>query len=165
MPNIDEILGGARDAITVRRVYGEPIEQEGMTVVPAAAVRGGGGGGGDSDGNGGGGFGVAARPVGAYVIRDGEVRLAPGRRREPVALGWQVVVGARACSWRGRSAAGSRVVSAACRVRLPSVRLRERRRRDAERAHANGQPAKLRRQPSAVPRTRCWPSNRSRWTP
>ena len=43
MPNIDEILGGARDAITVRRVYGEPIEQEGVTVVPAAAVRGGGG--------------------------------------------------------------------------------------------------------------------------
>ena len=29
MPNIDEILEGARDAITVRRVYGEPIEQEG----------------------------------------------------------------------------------------------------------------------------------------
>jgi uncharacterized spore protein YtfJ len=65
VPNIDEILGGARDAITVRRVYGEPIEQEGMTVVPAAAVLGGGGGGGDSEGNGGGGFGVAARPVGA----------------------------------------------------------------------------------------------------
>jgi uncharacterized spore protein YtfJ len=65
MPNIDEILGGARDAITVRRVYGEPIEQDGLTVVPAAAVRGGGGGGADSEGNGGGGFGVAARPVGA----------------------------------------------------------------------------------------------------
>ena len=52
MPNIDEIIGGARDAITVRRVYGEPIEQEGVTLVPAAAVRSGGGGGGDSEGNG-----------------------------------------------------------------------------------------------------------------
>jgi uncharacterized spore protein YtfJ len=77
MPNIDELLEGARDTITVRRVYGEPIEQEGLTLVPAAAVRGGGGGGGDSEGNGGGGFGVAARPVGAYVIRDGEVAWRP----------------------------------------------------------------------------------------
>jgi hypothetical protein len=79
MPNIDELLGGAREAITVRRVYGEPIEQEEMTLVPAAVVRGGGGGGGDSEGNGGGGFGVMARPVGAYVIRDGAGRL--GARR------------------------------------------------------------------------------------
>jgi uncharacterized spore protein YtfJ len=91
VPNIDEILGGARDAITVRRVYGEPIEQEGMTVVPAAAVRGGGGGGGDSNGNGGGGFGVAARPVGAYVIRDGEVVWRPAVDVNRVVIGWQVV--------------------------------------------------------------------------
>jgi uncharacterized spore protein YtfJ len=91
MPNIDEILGGARDAITVRRVYGEPIEQEGMTVIPAAAVRGGGGGGGDLEGNGGGGFGVAARPVGAYVIRDGEVVWRPAVDVNRLVIGWQVV--------------------------------------------------------------------------
>lgn len=91
MPNIDEILDGARDAITVRRVYGEPIEQEDMTVVPAAAVRGGGGGGGDSEGNGGGGFGVAARPVGAYVIRDGDVLWRPAVDVNRITLGWQVV--------------------------------------------------------------------------
>jgi uncharacterized spore protein YtfJ len=91
VPNIDEILGGARDAITVRRVYGDPIERDGMTVVPAAAVRGGGGGGGDSNGNGGGGFGVAARPVGAYVIRDGEVVWRPAVDVNRVVIGWQVV--------------------------------------------------------------------------
>ena len=91
MPNVDEILEGARDALTVRRVYGEPIELEGMTVVPAAAVRGGGGGGGDSEGNGGGGFGVAARPVGAYVIRDGEVVWRPAVDVNRITLGWQVV--------------------------------------------------------------------------
>src|SRR4029453_2689066 len=91
MPNIDEILGGARDAITVRRVYGEPIEQEGLTLVPAAAVRGGGGGGGDLEGNGGGGFGVAARPVGAYVIRDGEVIWRPAVDVNRLVIGWQVV--------------------------------------------------------------------------
>ena len=91
MPNIDEILAGARDAITVRRVYGEPIEQGGTTLVPAAAVRGGGGGGGDSEQNGGGGFGLSARPVGAYVIRDGEVRWRPAVDVNRLTLGWQVV--------------------------------------------------------------------------
>jgi uncharacterized spore protein YtfJ len=77
MPNVDELLEGAREAITVKRVYGDPIEGDGATIVPAAAVRGGGGGGGDSEGNGGGGFGVQARPVGAWVIRDGDVTWKP----------------------------------------------------------------------------------------
>jgi uncharacterized spore protein YtfJ len=77
MPNVDEILGGARDAITVKRVYGDPVEGEGVTIVPAAAVGGGGGGGGDDEGNGGGGFGVKARPVGAWVIRGDEVAWRP----------------------------------------------------------------------------------------
>ena len=77
MPNVDEILEGARDAITVERVYGDPVEGEGVTIVPAAAVGGGGGGGGDDEGNGGGGFGVKARPVGAWVIRGDEVAWRP----------------------------------------------------------------------------------------
>ena len=77
MPNVDELLKGARDAITVKRVYGDPIEGEGITVVPAAVVRGGGGGGGDAEHNGGAGFGVQARPVGAWVIRDGEATWKP----------------------------------------------------------------------------------------
>jgi uncharacterized spore protein YtfJ len=63
--------------MTVKRVYGDPIEQEGVTVVPVAAVGGGGGGGGDSDNNGGAGFGLRARPVGAYVIRGDDVRWVP----------------------------------------------------------------------------------------
>ena len=74
---VDELLEGARDAISVRRVYGEPIERDGVTVVPAAMVFGGGGGGGDAEGNGGGGFGLAGRPVGAWVIRDSEVSWRP----------------------------------------------------------------------------------------
>lgn len=77
MANVDEMLAGARDAITVKRVYGEPIEAEGVTIVPAAKVMGGGGGGGDSENNGGGGFRVGARPVGAYVIKDGDVTWQP----------------------------------------------------------------------------------------
>ena len=67
----------ARDVLTVRRVFGEPVERDGVTVIPAANVRGGGGGGGDVEGNGGGGFGVAASPAGAYVIKEGRVRWEP----------------------------------------------------------------------------------------
>jgi hypothetical protein len=62
----------ARDVLTVRRVFGDPIERDGVTVIPAANVRGGGGGGGGEGPNGqgsGGGFGVSATPAGAYVIR------------------------------------------------------------------------------------------------
>jgi uncharacterized spore protein YtfJ len=86
MANVDELLEGARDAITVKRVYGDPIEQDGLTVVPAAAVRGGGGGGGDADHNGGGGFGLAATPVGAWVIRNGEATWKPAVDVNRVAL-------------------------------------------------------------------------------
>jgi len=67
----------ARDVLTVRRVYGEAIERDGVTIIPAANVRGGGGGGGDVQGNGGGGFGVSASPAGAYVIKEGRARWEP----------------------------------------------------------------------------------------
>jgi uncharacterized spore protein YtfJ len=75
--NVEELLSGARDAISVRRVYGDPIERDGVVVIPAAVVGGGGGGGGDNEDNGGGGFGLRARPVGAYVINNGEVTWKP----------------------------------------------------------------------------------------
>jgi len=72
-----EVLTGARDALTVKRVYGDAYERDGVTIIPAAAVRGAGGGGGGSGADGeegsGAGFGLQARPVGAYVIKDGEV--------------------------------------------------------------------------------------------
>jgi uncharacterized spore protein YtfJ len=77
MPDLDALLGGHRDAITVRRVYGDPIERDGVTVVPAAAVIGGTGGGGDAQGNEGGGFGLLARPVGVWEIRGDTVRWRP----------------------------------------------------------------------------------------
>jgi uncharacterized spore protein YtfJ len=77
MPDINELLGGAQDAITVKRVFGDAIETEGVTVIPAAKVGGGGGGGGDNENNGGGGFGLGARPVGAYVVKGDDVRWVP----------------------------------------------------------------------------------------
>ena len=44
MPTLDELLKGHRDAITVKRVFGESYEKDGVTVIPAAKVMGGGGG-------------------------------------------------------------------------------------------------------------------------
>ena len=75
--NVDEMLTGARDVMNVKRVYGDPIERDGVLVIPAAKVAGGGGGGGDSENNAGGGFGVRAVPAGAWIIRDGAVTWEP----------------------------------------------------------------------------------------
>ena len=69
MAGCKRVAGRSPDAINVKRVFGDPIETEGVTVIPAAKVGGGGGGGGDNENNGGGGFGLGARPVGAYVIK------------------------------------------------------------------------------------------------
>jgi len=97
--NVDELLSGARDAISVRRVFGDPIEHDGVMVVPVARVGGGGGGGSDAEHNGGGGFGLGARPVGVYVIKDGRVSWRPAVDPVRVAL---VVVAALALLLRAR---------------------------------------------------------------
>jgi uncharacterized spore protein YtfJ len=75
--DLDALLQGHRDAVNARRIYGDAVESNGVTVVPAAAVFGGTGGGGDAEGDGGAGFGLAGRPVGAFVIRGGEVTWKP----------------------------------------------------------------------------------------
>ncbi|HSC51115.1 MAG TPA: hypothetical protein VLD16_12700 [Gaiellaceae bacterium] len=93
MPDIDELLRGAQDAMAAKRVYGEPVEREGVTVIPAASVGGGGGGGGDNENNGGGGFGLKARPVGAYVVSGDKVEWKPAIDVQRMMVGWQVVAG------------------------------------------------------------------------
>ncbi len=89
--NVLETLSQARDAITVRRVYGDPYQEEGVTVIPAANVMGGGGGGGDQLGNGGAGFGIRAHPAGAWVIRDGDVRWRPAIDANRIVFMGQIV--------------------------------------------------------------------------
>lgn len=90
--NIDQMLTGARDAMRASIVFGEPVERDGMTVIPAAKVRGGGGGGGGSESSaGGGGFGLDARPAGAYVIRGGSVEWQPAIDVNRIVLGGQLV--------------------------------------------------------------------------
>jgi len=66
-----------------------------VTVIPAASVQGGAGGGsGEEDGKsgGGGGFGLRARPVGAYVIRGGDVYWESALDLNRVILGGRIVV-------------------------------------------------------------------------
>src|SRR5712691_380462 len=99
-----ELVADAKDAITVRRVFGEPVVRDGLTVIPAAAVRGGAGGGGgqDAEGSGGGGsgFGLTARPVGAYVMKDGDVRWEPALDLNRAILMGQVGFIVAVLAWR-----------------------------------------------------------------
>ena len=82
-----------RRVLRARDVFGKPVTSDGVTIIPVASVLGGGGAGGgeqpvDSDhgpstgGEGsqagaGMGFGLIARPVGAFEIRDGKTRWRP----------------------------------------------------------------------------------------
>lgn len=79
--NVTEVLNTTKDAITVKRVYGDPYEKDGLTVIPVATVGGGGGGGTGHDEKGeeneGAGFGMGVRPVGAYVIQGQQVTWRP----------------------------------------------------------------------------------------
>jgi uncharacterized spore protein YtfJ len=98
--DVKEAVEGARDAMTVKRVFGEPYERDGVTIIPAAAVRGGAGGGsgegtgpqGEGGRGGGSGFGLSARPVGAYVLREGAWEWQPAVDVTRVILGAQLVV-------------------------------------------------------------------------
>lgn len=74
----EDLLKRAGEDLSVRRVFGEPVEREGIVVIPVAvAVGGGGGGTGPQDQGAGGGFGGIVRGIGVYSIRDGQVRFIP----------------------------------------------------------------------------------------
>ena len=80
----NEILDRTAKAMAATTVFGPAHQHNGITVIPAATVRGGGGGGGGtrsgedpndakSDTGEGGGFGLMARPAGAIVINGDNV--------------------------------------------------------------------------------------------
>ena len=82
MQKFDEMIAQARDAMTVKRVFGDPYQHDGITLIPAASIRGGAGGGAgqspDEKSSGfGGGYGVMASPAGTYVIKGGSVQWVP----------------------------------------------------------------------------------------
>jgi uncharacterized spore protein YtfJ len=96
---VQRVIEQARDAITVGRVFGDPYEKNGVTVIPAARVQGaaGGGGGEGPDGQGmgsGSGFGVNARPAGALVINGEDVQWRPAIDVNRIILGGQLIAAA-----------------------------------------------------------------------
>jgi uncharacterized spore protein YtfJ len=99
--DVNELMQQTRDALTVTRLFGEPVERDGVTVIPVAVVRGGGGGGqgegqrpaGDGTGSGsGGGFGLEAKPAGVYVLEGNNVTWRPAVDVNRIVLGAQVVM-------------------------------------------------------------------------
>jgi uncharacterized spore protein YtfJ len=87
-----EFVGGMNEGSTVRRVFGDPIEKDGVLIVPVATLGGGVGGGegpsakaaGAADAEGkpapmswGGGGMWSAKPAGMYVLKNGEVSWVP----------------------------------------------------------------------------------------
>jgi uncharacterized spore protein YtfJ len=92
----EDIISQAKDSITVKRIFGDPIEKDGVTFVPAAKVGGGGGGGGgtgkEGDEGSGGGFGMQGRPVGAFVFKDGDWRWEPAIDVNRIVAGVMMVV-------------------------------------------------------------------------
>jgi uncharacterized spore protein YtfJ len=93
---VQDVIAQARDTLTVKRVFGEPYEKDGLIIIPAARVQGGVGAGGGEDPQGqgkgsGSGFAINARPVGAFIIRDGELSWRPAVDVTRITLGGQVV--------------------------------------------------------------------------
>src|SRR5678815_3028687 len=85
-----QVLQSAQDAITARRVFGEPFEADGATILPVAVVRGGGRGGARGQ-DGAIGYGLGARPAGVYVIRNGRVSWRPAVNVNMIVAGGQLV--------------------------------------------------------------------------
>ena len=95
--DFEEFVTEAREVLTVRRVFGEPFEKNGLTVIPVARVRGGAGGGGgegpDGTGKGSGsGMALSAGPVGVYVIRGDDLRWQPSVDLNRAIAGGQLVL-------------------------------------------------------------------------
>ncbi|WP_433444136.1 spore germination protein GerW family protein [Nonomuraea sp. CA-141351] len=99
--DIMKVVEQAQDTTTVRRVFGEPIQQGDLVVIPVARVLHGGGGGqgqgkdekGDESGSGsGGGFGLSATPAGVFVLKDGDVQWRPAVDVNRIVIGGQIVV-------------------------------------------------------------------------
>ena len=95
--DVQKTIEDAKDAMTVRRVYGDPYEKNGVTVIPAARVQGGAGGGTgegpkEQGGRGSGtGFGINAKPAGAFVLKGDDVSWRPAVDVNKVILGAQIV--------------------------------------------------------------------------
>ncbi len=73
----DEILHRVGEQLGVRRVFGEPVEHDGVVIVPVAVATGGGGAGTGPGPESGAGLGGMVRAVGVYAVSNGRVRFVP----------------------------------------------------------------------------------------
>jgi uncharacterized spore protein YtfJ len=90
MTQVQDILDKARKTVSVREVYGEPYEREGVTIIPVARVMGAGGGGSGTGTEGEGmgtGYALKSEPVGVYVIQNGVVDWRPAVNVDKVISG------------------------------------------------------------------------------
>jgi len=107
MTKLEEILEDVSSSIGAKRVFGEPYEKNGVTVIPAARIMGGVGGGegqaptaaeGTDDTRAAGptgsgaGYGMIGRPAGAFVIRGNDVSWMPAVDVNRLMFGFQVVL-------------------------------------------------------------------------
>jgi len=93
--DVMNVIEQAKDVMTVRRVFGDPYEKNGVTMIPAARVQGAAGGGGGEDGESqgrGSGFGMNAKPAGAFVINGDKVSWQPAIDATKIVIGMQLVV-------------------------------------------------------------------------
>jgi uncharacterized spore protein YtfJ len=95
-----DTLREAVDGASAGRVFGEPVAQGGVVLLPVAKVAGGGGGGGgtgpaqdssaEASGSGGG-FGTSAKGLGVFALKDSKVSWHPAIDVNRIVLGGQIV--------------------------------------------------------------------------
>jgi len=98
--SVFETIREVVDNASAGRVFGTPVTQDGVTVLPVAKVSGGGGGGGGTGpaiegqetGGSGGGMGLSAKPLGVFVLKDGKVGWRPAVDINKIIMGGQIVL-------------------------------------------------------------------------
>jgi uncharacterized spore protein YtfJ len=109
-----KLMDQVRDAVDMggRRVFGDPIEKNGVTVIPAARVMGGGGGGEGTPEGGepasGGGLGFDARPAGAFIVKGEDVTWMPAFDLNRAIAGGVLLGIVTLLSWRSVARAQAR---------------------------------------------------------
>ncbi len=94
--NTPELLAQLAEQLGKHQVVTEPYEHDGVVVIPVVHVRAGGGLGGRGrqgrqadDANGG--MGIVARPVGAWIVKDGDAVWQPAIDVNRIVLGGQAI--------------------------------------------------------------------------
>lgn len=101
---VEEFVEQARESLGSKRVFGEPYEKNGVTVIPAARVMGGAAGGDSAEKSGepgsiegvkgtgqGIGYGMIGSPAGAFVIKGNDVSWMPAIDVNRMMFGFQIM--------------------------------------------------------------------------